>query len=106
MAAPDWAGVARGLDRPSGEPTPWVTGLMVSAIFAVFIAFLLVGVYELVGQLAQWVGVGAVGIVCIGVGWTLWDLRDRPVWRWIVWGTMIGLLAGIGSSIALLTMGR
>ena len=40
-------------------------------------------------------------IVAGGLGWTLWALRDRPVWRWIVWGALIGFLAGVGSSVAL-----
>ncbi|AZG45372.1 DUF2537 domain-containing protein [Gordonia insulae] len=93
-------------DRAVAEPTPWVLGLLVTVCFAVFTTCLLVGVYELIGGVVRWLGVAAVLVVAVGLGWTLWDLRDRPVWRWIVWGSIIGLLAGLGSSIALLALGR
>lgn len=88
------------------EPTPWALGLFVTAACALFWTFVLVGVYELIGAALAWLGVLAVAVVCLGLGWTLWDLRDRPVWRWIVWGSVIGLLAGLGSSIALSALGR
>ncbi|MYR06603.1 DUF2537 domain-containing protein [Gordonia sp. SID5947] len=93
-------------DRVDAEPTPWVLGLMVSAVCALFATCLLVGVYELIGGVWSWLGLAAVVVVTVGLGWTLWDLRERPVWRWIVWGSVIGLLAGFGSSVALLAMGR
>lgn len=94
------------VDGADHEPTPWTLGLLVTAVCALFCTFLLVGVYELIGGAVRWLGVLAVAVVCVGLGWTLWDLRDRPVWRWIVWGSMIGLLAGIGSSVALWALGR
>lgn len=97
---------ASGERDPVSEPTPWVLGLIVTAAFALFATMLLVGVYELIGGLQRWLGVAAVAVVCIGLGWTLWDLRERPVWRWIVWGMLIGLLSGAGSSVALLALGR
>ncbi|MED5800015.1 DUF2537 domain-containing protein [Gordonia sp. Z-3] len=93
-------------DRVADEPTPWVLGLLVTLISAVFATLLLVGVYELIGSLVTWLGLAAVLVVALGMGWTLWDLRARPVWRWIVWGALIGLLAGLGSSIVLLALGR
>ncbi|GAA3723519.1 DUF2537 domain-containing protein [Gordonia hankookensis] len=93
-------------DRVVDEPTPWVLGLLVSAICALFATCLLVGVYELIGGVLSWLGLAAVVVVTGGLGWTLWDLRERPVWRWIVWGSIIGLLAGFGSTVALLAMGR
>ncbi|MAU83950.1 MULTISPECIES: DUF2537 domain-containing protein [Gordonia] len=93
-------------DRVVDEPTPWVLGLLVTLISAVFATLLLVGVYELIGSLVTWLGLAAVLVVALGMGWTLWDLRERPVWRWIVWGALIGLLAGLGSSIVLLALGR
>ncbi|GAA1481318.1 DUF2537 domain-containing protein [Gordonia sinesedis] len=91
---------------PATEPTPWALGLIVTCASALFAAFLLIGVYGLIGGIKPWLGVLAVVIVAGGIGWTLWDLRDRPVWRWLVWGALVGFLAGIGSSIALLALGR
>ncbi|MFW0795812.1 DUF2537 domain-containing protein [Gordonia sp. CPCC 205515] len=93
-------------DDATREPTPWVLGLFVTAVCALFWTFVLVGVYQLIGAAISWLGVLAVAVVCVGLGWTLWDLRDRPVWRWIVWGSVIGLLAGLGSAIALCALGR
>ncbi|MFT4044297.1 MAG: DUF2537 domain-containing protein [Gordonia sp. (in: high G+C Gram-positive bacteria)] len=96
----------------SDEPTPWVSGLIVAAFCIVFAALLLVGLYSLVtaiipgGLLGRGVGVGATVVVAGGLGWTLWTMRFRPVWRWIVWGALIGFLAGVTSSVALLVLGR
>lgn len=92
--------------RSVDEPTPWGLGLVITAASALFATLLLLGVYELIGGVAAWLGVASAGIVCIGLGWTLWELRERPVWRWIVWGFAVGLLAGFGSSIALCVLGR
>ena len=94
------------ISTDDGESTPWALGLMVTAIFAVFATLLVVGVYSLIAAINRGLGVGAVVVVCGGLGWTLWDLQDRPVWRWIVWGSLIGLLAGFGSSLALMALGR
>ena len=89
------------------EPTPWASGLFVATTCAIYCSLLLVGLYTLVADItpwsvaARWIGVAVAVLVAGGLGWTLWPLRDRPVWRWIVWGSMIGFLAGVGSSIAL-----
>lgn len=91
----------------TGEPTPWATGLLVAAACAVYCSLLLVGLWALVADIApwtsgsRWIGVVVAVLVAGGLGWTLWALRDRPVWRWIVWGALIGFLAGVGSSVAL-----
>ncbi|MCR8898539.1 MULTISPECIES: DUF2537 domain-containing protein [Gordonia] len=88
------------------EPTPWALGIVVSAVCALFGAFVLVGIYELIGGILKFLGIAAVLVVAGGLGWTLWEFRYRLVWRWIVWGLLIGFLAGVTSSIALLIMGR
>jgi hypothetical protein len=88
------------------EPTPWVLGLIVSAFGVAFGAMLMLGLYALIGSFARWAGLVAVFIVGPAIGWTLWDFRFRPVWRWIVWGSLTGLLAGIGSAVALFALGR
>ncbi|WP_244970889.1 DUF2537 domain-containing protein [Gordonia jinghuaiqii] len=94
-------------DEPAGtEPTPWALGIIVTAVCALFAAFVLVGVYFLIGGILRFLGIAAVVVVAGGLGWTLWEFRARPVWRWVVWGLLIGFLAGIASSTALLVMGR
>ena len=81
-------------------------GLIVGASCALFAAFVLVGVYLLIGEILRFLGIAAVLVVAGGLGWTLWEFRARPVWRWVVWGLLLGFLAGVASSIALLAMGR
>ncbi|WP_439031966.1 DUF2537 domain-containing protein [Gordonia terrae] len=88
------------------EPTPWVLGIVVGVVCALFAAFVLVGVYFLIGGVLRFLGIAAVLVVAGGLGWTLWEFRMRPVWRWVVWGLLIGFLAGVSSSIALLALGR
>ncbi|MGC4935692.1 DUF2537 domain-containing protein [Gordonia sp. DT30] len=88
------------------EPTPWSLGLLVSAIVMAFCALVTVGVYSLAESLARGVGLLAVVVLASASAWTLWILRFRPVWRWIVWGALSGLLAGVGSAIALFALGQ
>ena len=88
------------------EPTPWGYGAIVPVICAVFATLVLLGLYELIAGAQRWLGVLAVVVVAGGLGWTLWELRVRPVWRWIVWGLLLGMLAGFASSVALFAMGR
>ena len=89
------------------EPTPWVSGLFVATTCAIYCSLLLVGLYTLVADItpwsvaARWIGVAVAMLVAGGLGWTLWPLRDRPVSRRIVWGSLIPPLAGGGPSIAL-----
>ncbi|MBR7195112.1 DUF2537 domain-containing protein [Gordonia hongkongensis] len=92
--------------REGVEPTPWALGLIVGASCALFAAFVLVGVYLLIGEILRFLGIAAVLVVAGGLGWTLWEFRARPVWRWVVWGLLLGFLAGVASSIALLALGR
>ncbi|AFR47799.1 MULTISPECIES: DUF2537 domain-containing protein [Gordonia] len=94
------------VESENGEPTPWVLGIIVGASCALFAAFVLVGVYQLIGGILPFLGIAAVLVVAGGLGWTLWEFRARPVWRWVVWGLLLGFLAGVASSIALLALGR
>lgn len=97
---------ADGLRWRYAEPTPWVLGIIVSAVTVVFGAALLVGVYSLLGSFTRWAGLIGALVVGPAICWALWEYRFRPVWRWIVWGALTGLLAGVGSSIALFALGR
>lgn len=101
------AGSADGADLESWrrhEPTPWTLGLLVSAVAVAFCSLVTVGVYSLAESLAHGVGLVAIFVLAPASAWTLWDFRFRPVWRWIVWGALTGLLAGVGSGIALFAM--
>ncbi|MFW0791463.1 DUF2537 domain-containing protein [Gordonia sp. CPCC 205333] len=86
------------------EPTPWVLGLTVAAVMLVFSAGVLLGIFELVDSISELAAVAVIAIVAIGLASTLWELRVKAVWRWIAWGTLLGLLAGFGSAAVLAFM--
>ncbi|MFT4125353.1 MAG: DUF2537 domain-containing protein [Gordonia sp. (in: high G+C Gram-positive bacteria)] len=91
---------------PHGEPTPWTLGMLVWAACATLGVVLLLGVYALLGQRHRGLGLGAVVILAPCLGVTLWGWRQRPVWRWIVWGAVVGLLAGAASVVVLFAFGE
>ena len=86
---------------PPPEPTPWALGLLVATALALFSACLLVGINDLIGGIRWWLGWIATAVVAVGIAWTLCDLRLRPVWRWLVAGSYVGLLAGLGAGVVL-----
>ncbi|WP_245549777.1 DUF2537 domain-containing protein [Gordonia effusa] len=86
------------------EPTPWVLGLTVAAIMLIFSTGVLVGIFELIDSFSELAAVASVAIVAVGLASTLWELRVKAVWRWIAWGTLLGLLAGLSSAAVLAFM--
>lgn len=79
-------------------------GLTVAGVMLVFSAGVLLGIFALVDSFSKLAAVSAVVIVAVGLAGTLWDLRVQAVWRWITWGTLLGLLAGATSSAVLALM--
>ncbi|ATY15047.1 DUF2537 domain-containing protein [Amycolatopsis sp. AA4] len=80
------------------EPTPWATGLTVSAFAA---AVVIVAMLALAGTLARetstWLALIASLVVTGGVAPSLWLGRKVPILRWAVYGAGGGLvLAWIG----------
>ncbi|PKV93785.1 uncharacterized protein DUF2537 [Amycolatopsis echigonensis] len=80
------------------EPTPWCTGLTVSAFAA---AVVIVAMLALAGTLAHetstWLALIASLVVTGGVAPSLWLGRKVPILRWAVYGAGGGLvLAWIG----------
>jgi Protein of unknown function (DUF2537) len=76
---------------PSGEPTPWATGLTVSAAAAVIVG---IGLLSLSHELAA-NGRGFVVLVNLavaaGLGPSIWLARATPTWRWISYGATAGI---------------
>lgn len=84
-----------GLFRSTpGEPTPWGTGLTVSAFLA---AVVLVGMLALMDTLAEnttgWLALAAVLVVTVGMAPSLWLGRRIPIVRWACLGAAVGLAA-------------
>ncbi|CAM2932917.1 DUF2537 domain-containing protein [Prescottella defluvii] len=79
---------------PASPPTPWGTGLLVSA-FAALVT--LVGVVAFGTSLAHIHVLLALGFNLVAVGGaapTVWRWRHRPVWRWVVYGLAAGVVIG------------
>lgn len=87
----------------TGDDTvPWGTGLtvagFVAALTAAAIIVLSVGLTRVHPLLAIGLNLVAVG----GLAPTVWGWRTRPVWRWFVLGSGIGVAIGWVALIALL----
>ena len=76
--------------EPEG-PTPWATGLTVSAFFAVLVT---IGDVVLSRAFAEAFGllwVAANIVVGLGLSPSLWLARRTPFWRWPALGAAVGL---------------
>ncbi|MGH3686050.1 MAG: DUF2537 domain-containing protein [Pseudonocardiaceae bacterium] len=75
-----------------GEPTPWATGLTVSAVAAVIVG---IGLLSLSQGLAP-NGRGFVVLVNLAVAAglvpSMWLGRATPTWRWVAYGTAAGII--------------
>ncbi len=77
--------------RP-GEPTPWATGLTVSAAAAVIVG---IGLLSLSRGLVSNGGgfvVLANLLVAAGLSPSIWLGRATPIWRWVAYGTAAGMV--------------
>ncbi|WP_326545246.1 DUF2537 domain-containing protein [Mycolicibacterium sp. ND9-15] len=75
------------------DSTPWAMGLtvagFVAAVIAAAIVVLSLGLTRLHPLLAIGLNLVAVG----GLAPTVWGWRNRPVWRWFVLGSGVGVAA-------------
>lgn len=73
------------------DSTPWAMGLtvatFVAAVTGVAVVVLSLGLMRVHSLLAVGLNLVAVG----GLAPTVWGWRDRPVWRWFVLGTGVGV---------------
>lgn len=80
--------------RTPGEPTPWATGLTVSAFMAFVVFFgMLALISTLATQAHPLVAVGAILLVSGGLAPSLWLGRRVPTVRWVCFGAAAGLAA-------------
>ncbi len=78
--------------QPDG-PTPWATGLTVSAVAAAVVAIALLRLSQ--GLASNGAGVVVLANVLVAAGLTpsLWLGRATPIWRWVAYGTAAGIVA-------------
>lgn len=88
--------LAERLVGPPGlrtEPTPWLTGLTVSAFVA---AVVVVAMLALAGALARetngWLALIASVVVSGGIAPSLWLIRRMPILRWVAYGAAGGVV--------------
>ncbi len=78
--------------RPPG-PTPWATGLTVSAFFAVLVTIADVALSTAFADAFGLLWIPANLVVSAGLAPSLYLLRHTPFWRWPAIGTTAGLVA-------------
>lgn len=82
----------RSQETPIPEPTPWATGITVSAFTA---AVVLPAVIILTSGLSDVNPLlGLFGNLAVGAGLapSVWLSRHTPVWRWVGYGVVAGIL--------------
>ena len=76
---------------PPGEPTPWATGLTVSAVIAVIVGIALLSLSQGLAAVGFWPVVLANLLVAAGLTPSLWLARATPIWRWLAYGAAAGI---------------
>ncbi|MGH4025222.1 MAG: DUF2537 domain-containing protein [Pseudonocardiaceae bacterium] len=74
------------------EPTPWATGLPVSAATAVIVGVALLALSDGLDSVGFWLVALANLVIAIGLAPSIWLARATPVWRWVAHGATAGIL--------------
>ncbi|MEU5695735.1 DUF2537 domain-containing protein [Actinosynnema sp. NPDC020468] len=78
--------------READEPTPWGTGLTVSVFSAAVVTFMVVTLSLGLGETSRWLALLANVLVVGGIAPSVWLARSVPVWRWVAYGVVAGVL--------------
>ncbi|MGW4211472.1 DUF2537 domain-containing protein [Lentzea sp. NPDC004789] len=78
--------------EPAEEPTPWGTGLTVSFITAAIVTVTVVSLSLGLGETSRWLALVANVLVVGGLAPSVWLGRRVPVWRWVAYGVVTGVL--------------
>lgn len=87
---PAKAAVRTEVEEP--EPTPWGTGLAVSFITAAIVAVTVVSLSLGLGETSRWLALIANVLVVGGLAPSVWLGRKVPVWRWVSYGVVTGVI--------------
>ena len=75
---------------PPREPTPWATGLTVTALTAVIVGIALFSLSVGLATVGIWPVVLANLLVAAGLAPSMWLARSTPTWRWVAYGADTG----------------
>lgn len=89
---PDVEPVAEEATSEVEEATPWGTGLTVSLITAAVVTFTVFTLSVGLGETSQWLALLANVLVVGGIAPSVWLARNVPVWRWVAYGVVAGVL--------------
>jgi Protein of unknown function (DUF2537) len=87
-----WLELCARADMPPEEPTPWATGLTVSAVTAGIAGIGLLSLSQGLARVGFWPVMLANLLVAAGLTPSLWLARATPIWRWVAYGTAAGIL--------------
>jgi hypothetical protein len=76
---------------PPREPTPWATGLTVTALTAVIVGIALFSLSVGLATVGIWPVVLANLLVAAGLAPSMWLARATPTWRWKAYGAATGV---------------
>jgi hypothetical protein len=76
---------------PPREPTPWATGLTVTALTAVIVGIALFSLSVGLATVGIWPVVLANLLVAAGLAPSMWLARATPTWRWMAYGAATGV---------------
>jgi hypothetical protein len=76
----------------TGEPTPWATGITVSAVCAILVLIVVVALSLALGAASNWLALIANVVIALGLAPSVWLARRVPVWRWVAYGVVAGIV--------------
>ena len=76
----------------SDEPTPWATGLTVTAATAVVVMIALISLSLTLAQASPLVATVTNIVVAAGLAPSVWLARGIPIWRWVALGVAGGIV--------------
>jgi hypothetical protein len=74
------------------EPTPWATGLTVTAFSAAVVLLVVVALSLALGAASNWLALIANVVIALGLAPSVWLARRAPVWRWVAYGVVAGIV--------------
>jgi hypothetical protein len=78
--------------EPTAEPTPWATGLTITATFAIVVAIADITLSRAFADAFGLLWLPANVLVGAGIAPALWLARKTPFWRWLAYGVAAGMV--------------